>query len=136
MRENRFKYLLNLSSYFDDFFSLLVKFLVTKLYCILFCYYCLTTMHKSQMLLKYKCNSIRWILPKELAIGSIVYSCAFFKEINSDASFHVPEHCQCDLLYWPLHQELASFHVPEYCQHDLLYWPLHQELVFMIIFNR
>ena len=31
------------------------------------------------------------ILPKELAIGSTVNSHTFFKEINNDWSFHLPE---------------------------------------------
>ena len=39
---------------------------------------------------------IKWILPKEFAIGSTVDSWTFFKEINSDMSF---EDCQHDLLY-------------------------------------
>ena len=33
---------------------------------------------------------------EKLAIGSIVYRHTFFKEINSNVSFHVPEHCQDD----------------------------------------
>ena len=35
----------------------------------------------------------------ELAIGSTIYSCTFFKEICADESFHIPEHYQHDLLY-------------------------------------
>ena len=48
----------------------------------------------------------KWILLKELAVGSIVYSDTFFKEINTHGSFHVSEDCQHDLLYWPLYLEL------------------------------
>ena len=39
------------------------------------------------------------ILLKKLAIGSTIYSCAFFKEINSYESFHVVRHCKDDLIY-------------------------------------
>ena len=42
---------------------------------------------------------IQWILPRELGIGSIVYSGIFLKEINSDGSFYVLEDCKHDLLY-------------------------------------
>ena len=31
------------------------------------------------------------ILPKELAVGNTVYSCTFFKEINSNGTSHVLE---------------------------------------------
>ena len=48
-------------------------------------------------------------LYKELAVRSIVYSQIFFKEINSDASFYVPEHCQYDLPYWLLYPELFLY---------------------------
>ena len=34
---------------------------------------------------------MRGILPKELSIGSTIYSCIFFNEINRDRSFHVSE---------------------------------------------
>ena len=39
-------------------------------------------------------------MPKELAIWSTVHGCNFFKEINSDGCFSVPQDCQHDLLYW------------------------------------
>ena len=48
-------------------------------------------------------------MPEELAIGNTIYSCTFFKEINSDGSFHVPEDFQHDLLYWLLNPELFCF---------------------------
>ena len=51
---------------------------------------------------KYKVRLIK------LAVGSIVYSCIFLKEIIADGSFHILEHCQHDLLYWPLHLKLSS----------------------------
>ena len=44
----------------------------------------------------------------ELAIGSTIYSYTFFKEINGNNSFHVPEDCQNDL-YWPLKPELFLY---------------------------
>ena len=43
-----------------------------------------------------------------MVIGSTVYSCSFFKKINSDGSFHVSKDSQHDLLYWLLHLELFS----------------------------
>ena len=48
----------------------------------------------------------RWILPHEMPIGSTVYNCTFFKEINSDGSLHILTDNQHNLLYWPLHPEL------------------------------
>ena len=65
-------------------------------------------------------HQIRRILPKELVIGSIVYSYTFFKEINCDGFLHVPEDCQHGLLYWLL------------CLKHFLYWrvsvfPLHRQ---------
>ena len=57
---------------------------------------------------------MRSILLMELAIGSIVYNCIFFKEINSYGSFHVPEHCQHDLIYWQLHWKLFFTKVSVY----------------------
>ena len=48
-------------------------------------------------------------MPKELAIGSIVYSCTFFKEINCGGIFYVQGHCQHDLLYRVLHPELFLY---------------------------
>ena len=41
----------------------------------------------------------RCILSKELAVGSIVYSCTFFKEINTDRSFRALEDGHYDFLY-------------------------------------
>ena len=48
-------------------------------------------------------------MPKELAIGSIPYSYPLFKDFNSDESFHVPNHCQHDLLYRQLSRELFLY---------------------------
>ena len=42
----------------------------------------------------FKCENHTVNKVKELAIGIIVYSSAFFKEINSDGFFHNPEGCQ------------------------------------------
>ncbi len=36
---------------------------------------------------------------KKLVIASTVYHCTFFKEIDSDESFHIPDDCQHDLIY-------------------------------------
>ena len=44
-----------------------------------------------------------------MVIESTVYSCTYFKEINSDGSFQVSEHCQYDLLYRLLHSELSLY---------------------------
>ena len=67
-------------------------------------------------------QKIRWILPKKLAIGFTIYICSFYKDINNDGSFHVPEDYQHDLLYWPLYKEL------------FLYWSVfpHQGLSFQL----
>ena len=46
---------------------------------------------------------------KEFAKGSTVYRCTIFKEINIDASSHVPEHWQGDLLYKLLCSELFLY---------------------------
>ena len=43
-----------------------------------------------------KVHSNLYIFPEKFAIRSIVYSCPFFKKINSEGSFYVSEHCQCD----------------------------------------
>ena len=48
-------------------------------------------------------------MPKELAVGSTVYSCTLFKGINSEEFFHDPETCQHDLLYWLLCLELFFY---------------------------
>ena len=50
-------------------------------------------------------QQMRLILFKEFIRGTIVYSCTFFKEINRNGSFYVPEDCQHDLLYWLLQLE-------------------------------
>ena len=42
----------------------------------------------------------------KLAIRSTAYICIFFLEIYCDGSFHVPQDCQYDLLYWPWYLEL------------------------------
>ena len=47
---------------------------------------------------------------KALAVGNTVYSCTFFKEINSDGSLYIPEGYQHKLLYWLL------------CPEVFLYW--------------
>ena len=65
----------------------------------------------------YDCSMNR--LSTEQPVESTVCSLFFSKEIKSDGSFHVPEDCQLNLLYWPLHPEL------------FLYWrvsvfPLHE----------
>ena len=44
----------------------------------------------------------RSILPKKMLIRSTVYSCKFFKEINTELSLNVSEHCLHDLIYWQL----------------------------------
>ena len=41
---------------------------------------------------------IKWILPKELAIVSAIYSFTFLKTINGDELFYAPEYSQQDLL--------------------------------------
>ena len=38
-------------------------------------------------------------MPNELPIGSSVYRCSFFKEIDSHSSSHLPEDCQHDLFF-------------------------------------
>ena len=47
-----------------------------------------------------------WIFAKELAVGSTVFSWLFFKEINCDRLFRIPEDCKPDLLYWTLHRKI------------------------------
>ena len=42
-------------------------------------------------------------MPTKLAIGSTVYSCTFFKQINSDESFYIPK----SLLGWPSLQTIV-----------------------------
>ena len=42
---------------------------------------------------------MRWILPKESATGSNVYTCTFLREIISDGFFYVPEDFHHDFLY-------------------------------------
>ena len=37
---------------------------------------------------------------RKLTIGSTMYSCIIFKEINSNGFFHVSEDCLYDLFYW------------------------------------
>ena len=44
-----------------------------------------------------------------MASGSTVYSWNFFKEINSNVSFHITEDCQHPLLYWLLCLEFFYF---------------------------
>ena len=61
--------------------------------------YLLTTAPRINSLLEWQCVSTPWN----------VYSFTFFKEINSDEFFHVLEHGQHDLLYWPLQLELILF---------------------------
>ena len=51
------------------------------------------SIHLCDMFMQGSFNKSGKILPNPLAIGSIVYSCTFLKEINRDQSFHVPEHC-------------------------------------------
>ena len=58
-------------------------------------------------------------------IGSTIYSYTFYKDIYSDRSFQVPEHCQHDLLYW---RQLYLFHENQYwwilsCPKRLSAWP-------------
>ena len=47
-------------------------------------------------------HSIKMYFAKELAIENTVYNCTYFKEINCDESFHIPEHSQHDPLNWQL----------------------------------
>ena len=52
----------------------------------------------------------------KVAIGRTIFSCTFFKDLISDGSFPVPEHCQHYFLYWPLrlkvflYRESVCFH--------------------------
>ena len=46
----------------------------------------------------YSINNVN-IASGKLAIGSSIYSCSYFKEINRDGTFHVIEDCQHHLLY-------------------------------------
>ena len=57
-----------------------------------------------------------------MVIGSTIYSCTFLKEINSDGTFHIPEHYQYDLLYWPLWVEY--FFAESWCVSILLSFQL------------
>ena len=58
-----------------------------------------------------------------IAIGSIVYSCTFFKEINCKRSFHVSECCLYDLLYWPQCSEFfLNCRVSIFSLHGLSFW--------------
>ena len=71
--------------------------------------------------------------------------CFYFKKINRDESFHIPEDYKHDLLYWLLHPDLFLyrrigvflfqgnqlgwvFHIPENYKHDLLYRLLRPNL--------
>ena len=47
-------------------------------------------------------------MQEELTIGSTVYHCTVFKEINSHRYFQVSKDCQHNLLYWLLHMEPFS----------------------------
>ena len=57
-----------------------------------------------------------------LTMGSTVYSYNFFKEINSDGAFHVPKHCQHDLVYWLLLLELFYEWISIFSRHVLTFW--------------
>ena len=49
------------------------------------------------------------MLLSESAIASTICHKTVFEEIKSDRSYHVPEDCQYDLLYWPLLAKLSIY---------------------------
>ena len=53
--------------------------------------------HPSRILAAVNKSIVKWILPKELAFGNTIYICKFFKKIDSDGSFYVPE----EISAWP-----------------------------------
>ena len=59
-----------------------------------------------------------------MVIGNTVYSLSFFKKTINLSSFHVPEHSQNDLLYWPLNLEIFLYWI--------FRWLSFQELSFRI----
>ena len=55
-------------------------------------------------------------MPKGLAIGNIVCSCPFFREINCDGSFHIPEDSitfftDCCALNFFFYQRVSAFFI-------------------------
>ena len=80
-------------------------------------------------------SPLKWILPNELAIRSIIYSCIFLKEINCNVFLDVKENCQHNLLYWLLHQEYLFITRESVCFHSMgyLFWNrLFMENLFLI----
>ena len=57
------------------------------------------------------------------AYDSTIYSSPFFKKINNDGLFHVPEDSQHTLLFWLLHQKLFLFlRIRVFLHHRLSFW--------------